>query len=103
MFYHYSQNNSGGEYDLDAPMGIGVHVVVEAPNAIMANAQAESIGLYFDGVDDGRDCPCCGDRWHPVYEDEGEIFPHIYGAQLSEGEHKSSIFVHYLDGTVKEF
>jgi len=22
------------------------------------------MGVYFDGVDKGMDCPCCGNRWH---------------------------------------
>jgi hypothetical protein len=30
-----------------------------------ANTLAEKFArVYFDGVDSGDDCPCCGDRWY---------------------------------------
>ena len=31
---------------------------------------AEDIGLYFDGVEQGMDCSCCGDRWYRAWEDD---------------------------------
>lgn len=40
-WFEYSQNNSGGSF---------VH-------------DPQRIGLYFDGVHNGPDCHCCGDRW----------------------------------------
>lgn len=61
MFYEYRQNNSGGFFHLPA-----IQVFIEADSMDEANRIAERNGLYFDGVDDGRDCPCCGDRWYPV-------------------------------------
>ncbi len=64
MFYHFSQNNSGGSFTFDAKRGITHHVIIEAKDDAHANERAESIGLYFDGCDDGPDCPCCGDRWY---------------------------------------
>ena len=47
--------------------GIAQYVVIEAINEYEANHRAEKIGLYFDGVKKGKDCPCCGNRWdnHP--------------------------------------
>lgn len=60
-FYEYNQNNSGGHFDVDNE--VTVEVFIEAPSAERANAIAESVGIYFDGCDDGRDCECCGDRW----------------------------------------
>ena len=49
MFYHYSQNNSGGSFDFDQEEGITHHVVIEAESAYLADRRAESIGLYFGG------------------------------------------------------
>lgn len=44
MFYHYSQNNSGGIFDFDRENGITHHVVIEAESASLADRRAESIG-----------------------------------------------------------
>lgn len=63
MFYHFSQNNSGGSFDFDKNDGITHHVVIEAVSAESANKKLQDIGGYFDGCDTGRDCSCCGDRW----------------------------------------
>jgi len=57
-FYHYDQNNSGGVFKEPA-----LNVFIEASSHEEADAIAEVNGLYFDGVDKNRDCPCCGDRW----------------------------------------
>ncbi len=60
MFYHYSQNNSGGRFVYCPDRGISHHVIIEAVSDRAANIIAEDIGLYFDGE---GDCTCCGDRW----------------------------------------
>ena len=106
MFYHYSQNNSGGSFDFDREKGITHHVVIEAENASLADRRAESIGLYFDGE---GDCPCCGDRWCEAYG-EGTEEPSVYdrplgvvykdnrGGWMKEGYETA---VHFADGTMK--
>lgn len=76
MFYHYDQNNSGGKFDLDDR--VCNHVIIEAESAAQANCQAQSIGIYFDGVEDGRDCACCGDRWYSLWG-KGDAEPLIGG------------------------
>jgi len=68
-WYRYSQNNSGGRMDIDPAIGIGEAVFVEAIDSYHANSRAERIGLYFDGVEDGQDCGCCGDRWCSAYDE----------------------------------
>lgn len=82
MWFMYHQNNSGGAF-------YGPHfVIVEANSAREADARAEEHGVYFDGVDSGADCDCCGDRWCRAYSYEGEQEPQIYG-----------MYVHkYLEG-----
>lgn len=73
-FYEFSQNNSGGEMIFNKKL---THrVFIEARNAEKAKEEAIKLGVYFQGVDDGEDCPCCGDRWSEPNE---LIFPYRYG------------------------
>lgn len=63
MFYTFNQNNSGGGFDFDAKRGISRYVIISADSTEDAIKRAEKIGLYFNGVESGDDCECCGDRW----------------------------------------
>lgn len=110
-FFHYSQNNSGGSFDWSD--GVGHHVVIEAPNAAMADAKLETVGGYFDGCDDGRDCSCCGDRWSRAWK-AGDAEPMVYGSPAAEhcddktmtwgrGPEQAEVIVHYLDGRVQKY
>lgn len=85
-WFEFRQNNSGGRFDHDSEVGIGIYVWVQADNAEHANYRAERIGLYFDGCADGRDCDCCGDRWYAAYRSEGT--EQIVGYKWPEGEVK---------------
>ena len=61
--FQFRQNNSGGQYM--GPKFVGV----KADDADQANQIAQEQGpVYFDGVADGIDCDCCGDRWYPVHD-----------------------------------
>lgn len=62
-FYEFSQNNSGGSFDVDDK--VCHRLFIEASSAREAQEIAEELGCYWDGVDSGSDCPCCGDRWYP--------------------------------------
>lgn len=63
-WYYYNQNNNDGEFE-----GPAVHTFIEAHNAEEANQRAVDYGLYFDGVEEGIDCECCGgDRWERATE-----------------------------------
>jgi len=64
-FYEYSQNNSGGDFVEE--MGHGVFI--EIATVEEANDRAEGMGIYFNGVDSGSDCPCCGDRWSTAWNE----------------------------------
>ena len=79
-YFSYYQNNSGGEFELTDT--IGYLVIVEAAGAAEADERASSIGLYFDGVDEEHDCPCCGDRWYRARK--GTDAPTCYGVPLAE-------------------
>lgn len=72
-WWEFKQNNSGGSFEHDPEVGIGFTVWVEARNPDEASARAQDIGLYFDGVRDGVDCGCCGDRWIEPWGDGKEM------------------------------
>jgi hypothetical protein len=106
MFYTYSQNNSGGHFQVDDQ--VTVYVIVEADSAEQADEIAESrAGIYFDGCEQGWDCECCGDRWYRAYD--GSEQPEIYGKDpelcdsgwVKKGEPYCHIY--YADGIVKTY
>jgi len=107
-FWHFSQNGNGVGLVFE-PMKLSHHVVIEADSAEAVNAKAIDLGLYFNGVDDGIDCSCCGDRWSSAYGD-GDILPRIYGKDVSGGVYvdpflkrmgdKPEGFIHYANGLV---
>lgn len=66
MYYIFDQNNSGGSFDVND--NVAEYVIIEANNNEEANDKAEDIGIYFNGVNQGLDCDCCGDRWYPTSE-----------------------------------
>lgn len=110
MFYHFNQNNSGGGFDVDTKAGITVNVIVEAPSVAEAVEKAKSIGLYFDGVDAGVDCECCGDRWYAPEDTGGSENPEVYGGLVAEYKPRfrwagaePEAAVHYADGRVEFF
>jgi hypothetical protein len=102
MFFHFNQNNSGGSFDTDE--SVAHHVFIEARNASDANMKAQSIGIYFDGIENGIDCECCGDRWYRAYDDSSDTEPLIYGKSPEEYKEiwgkKGDVFCHvyYLNG-----
>ena len=105
-FFTFRQNNSGGSFDYKESKGIVQYVVVQAVDAAHANARAEAAGLYFNGCDYGVDCPCCGDRWCAVEDDDANTQPEVDGRPLDElqpyrSEHRYAAAVHYLDGRIE--
>lgn len=104
FFYHYSQNNSFGVFDRYPDKGIGTDVIIEAYSAHDANKKGKKIGIYFDGVEKGIDCPCCGDRWCEADDDDGTINPTINGMALSDIEidcYREEVYIHYLNGNIE--
>jgi hypothetical protein len=106
-FYEFSQNNTGGYFDVDAQ--VCHRLFIEADSARAAKQKALDLGVYFDGIDKGMDCPCCGDRWYGCEEVE---FPHYSGAETVEdvaqfladtyGWTTPDARIFYKDGSVKE-
>lgn len=92
-WFCFRQNNSGGKF-------VGPkYILVEAPRASIANALAQDHGVYFNGCAAGMDCPCCGDRWYPMYDDhDATDSPCIYGEAV---EPSDDMMLVYLDGRVE--
>lgn len=110
-FYTFNQNNSGGSFHVDG--NVCHYVIIEATSSQDANDRAERIGIYFDGVSRGRDCPCCGSRWSTIWSDEdGDEEPLIYGQSPESfdfGKYNLSrkgevqCRIHFVDGSKKEY
>ena len=101
MFYEYRQNNTFGTWVKNAD--VDIWVIIEADNVEQANERAESVGLYFDGCSDAIDCPCCGDRWSPAWDqDEGDKVPSTYGRPVGKTHKRKQknddIVIHYEKG-----
>ena len=79
MWYEFNQNNSGGHFVVSEDKGIGPRVWIEADSAELANDIATGIGVYFEGVEKGLDCSCCGDRWYEAWQDyEAPVINTLY-------------------------
>lgn len=104
-FFEYSQNNSGGFFEVDEDVSYNVYI--EADSAEEANRKAEEVGIYFDGCEKGLDCECCGDRWYEAWDNEkGTDTPTLYGVPLDEAIkrlYRKEAIVYYKDGTKKKF
>jgi len=103
MFYEYSQNNSGGSFDLSDD--IGVYVWIEAPNQEVANAIALTKGIYFNSMELGYDCGCCGDRWYSRWGGGGGcetldeyVSSHREGPFRRQWDGNRIGVAHYMDG-----
>ena len=97
MWYEFDQNNSGGSFVIEPSRGIGPRVWIEASSSEEANDRGEAIGMYWSGCLDGRDCPCCGDRWYRTYDDGSE--KPVVHERWDFGWH-DEIYLHSLDGTI---
>ncbi|MCX8008293.1 MAG: hypothetical protein N3A54_01170 [Patescibacteria group bacterium] len=61
-FYLFMQNNSGGVFFCDKLSALLVVVKAESEQEA-CNIAKTYTDIYFNGVEEGLDCPCCGDRW----------------------------------------
>ena len=98
MFFEFDQNNSGGTFLIDDNIGIGPRVWIEAESAEHADEKAAEIGIYFNGGDDGRDCPCCGDRW---YEARHKGVNAVEVDQMWDFHWHDTVYVHRADGSIE--
>ena len=105
VFYCYRQNNSFGVWSKPA-----IALIIEADTQQEAEDIACDMGVYFDGCEEGIDCPCCGDRWYshpmefeqPGVYDSGDYMGHT---EYRIGSHTSvpSVMIIHSDGNVETF
>lgn len=101
-FFQFSQNNPGGRFVTNN--NLAQVVIIEANDALDANEIAERIGIYFNGVSEGQDCKCCGDRWDSTSESDGSEEPLVYRMKINEYLKKypeDEIKIHYKNGVVQ--
>ena len=101
-FFTFYQNNSNGYYEIDD--NLAEYVIIEAHDYQEANEKAEEIGIYFDGVDIGIDCECCGDRWTRQWDDDdGTNEPTIFGKPIKEylDDDSKQYRIHYINGVIE--
>lgn len=98
MFYEFSQNNSGGYFKVDDK--VCHRLFIEADDKDEAIYKAGKLGCYWNGVSEGIDCECCGDRWH-MYCDEytDKDFPKDYNVTSYSGFEEW--YKRYGDYTIK--
>jgi hypothetical protein len=100
MFYIFTQNNSGGYFVVNDK--VCHRLFIEADTKEDATAKAEELGCYWDGVAEGFDCPCCGDRWYECdridlerYTADGYV-AQVYGGIYKSAEDRwNEIYGHY--------
>jgi len=99
-FYTFRQNNSGGTFDVSDD--VAEYVIVEAEDSEEANFIAKrKAGIYFDGVSEGLDCSCCGDRWYGASQWDAYPEPCIYGCPAKEymGWSSAKCIIYFKNGT----
>lgn len=101
-WFVFNQNNSGGRFHINDAEGIGPRVWVQATNPKQANDVAERIGIYFDGCEEDRDCPCCGDRWYRVWKSEKGSETVEINEDYDFGWH-DTVYAHSMDGTIHRY
>lgn len=98
--YVYWQNNSGGYFKKirktykDNMLILPVKREGFSSNGYVslavANKKVVPKEVYFDGVEEGFDCPCCGDRWSRLYDWDTKEKIYIYENldEFERSEHK---------------
>ena len=104
-FYTFNQNNSGGYFVYNDEFGVCEYVIIESEGT--SDAWDKLVAIGNNVLDMFDFCGCCGERWsNYITDDGGKDSPMIWGEPLEiveSGIFRSRAFVHYIDGTFKEF
>lgn len=110
-FYKWQQNNTGGIFVTNDKL---CHqIIIEADTEEESEQKAFDMGVYYDGVESGDDCDCCGDRWYspdkyefPFTYSIGIVFDNVedYAQYLADnfGWTIPDIRIFYKNGEVRE-
>ena len=91
-WYNFSQNNSGGSFMVNDK--VCNELYIEANTFDEAVLKAESLGCYWDGVANGMDCACCGDRWSKWSDDPVDLDKYKtvgYSASIFDGIYQNTV------------
>lgn len=104
--YVYDQLNSGGyfkeirkSYKDDMfilPVKRNSPVYNDYSNIAVADKEIIPSEVYFDGVEEGIDCPCCGDRWSRLNEWDLKEKIYIYENEDEFRKSKPERFEYYV-------
>jgi len=83
-FYEFSQNNSGGYFDVDD--NVTHRVIIEAFSADEARAKIDPMIENQSGS-----CSCCGDRWSTYYAEEVDF------KRYDKKGYPVCVYTHYKD------
>lgn len=104
-YYMWSQNDTGGSFITNGDLSS--FVVIEAETLAQAEEKALNLGIYYDGVEDGHDCSCCGDRWYGCdlveLEDGDTIEDYLQRNEDKYSWHGTMTILHLADGSKKTF
>lgn len=100
MWWHFRQSNPGGVFHLDN--NLCENLFIEASTEEEAIAKAQAMGVYFNGVSEGLDCPCCNDRWD--YPDKITEPVEQFAQQLVQRQsfHSPGARIFYSNGLIAE-
>lgn len=98
MFYEFTQNNSYGYFDVTDT--VCHRLFIEADSVAEAMDKAEELGCYWNGVTEGIDCPCCGDRWYGCAEIDLEKLQNGY--EVVDYDNKKDWYENYGKYTIVE-
>ena len=92
-FYEFSQNNSGGHYDVDE--NVCSTVLVEAIDESHAISKMEKFTENGSGS-----CYCCGERWSLYSPDEVE-YSDEWKPYMGICTTNPAAIIHFIDGAKK--
>lgn len=97
-WFHFSQNNSGGHFEVDENQAEDVFV--------QAATAKEAIDYIWDKLYHGY-CECCGPRWSSYIDDsDGTDHPEVYGESIyntEKGWYRNECRLHFYDGHVESY
>lgn len=97
LWFHFSQNNSGGGFVVDE--NVCEDVFIQDTNAASAIRRAEAF------MDNSDSCPCCGDRWSFWLDDsDGKPVPMKYDVPAeieAPSFFRKNYKLHFFDGHVE--
>ena len=104
--YVYWQNNSGGYFKeirktykdnmLILPVRRNSPVYNDYSNLAVADKEVIPKEVYFDGVEKGYDCSCCGDRWSRLDEWDEKEKIYIYEDMVEFEKSQPKKFSYYV-------